>query len=79
MEFWTELSTGCIRDDNGQEITYRLTGMIRHKGPSIAAGHYLAYVLIDGDWYEANDKRTRQVSWPTVRSMQAYMLFYERQ
>ena len=69
----------CIRDENGEQITYRLTGMIRHTGYSIAAGHYIAYVLIDGDWYEANDECVRLVSWPTVRSLQAYMLFYESQ
>ena len=79
MEFTTELSTDCIRDGNGQPITYRLTGMIRHTGVSIEAGHYIAYVLIDGDWYEANDESMRQVSWPTVRSLQAYILLYQRQ
>ena len=79
MEFTTELCTVCIRDGNGQPITYRLTGMIRHTGVSIEAGHYIAYVLIDGDWYEANDESMRQVSWPTVRSLQAYMLLYQRQ
>ena len=79
VEFTTELCTVCIRDGNGQPITYRLTGMIRHTGASIEAGHYIAYVLIDGDWYEANDESMRQVSWPTVRSLQAYMLLYQRQ
>ena len=32
VEFTTELSTECIKDGNGQPITYRLTGMIRHLG-----------------------------------------------
>ena len=53
--------------------------MIRHAGVSIEAGHYIAYVLIDGEWYEANDERMGLVSWPIVRSLQAYMLFYQRQ
>ena len=79
VEFTTELCTVCIKDGNGQPITYHLTGMIRHTGVSIEAGHYIAYVLIDGEWYEANDKRTGLVSWPTVCSLQAYMLFYQRQ
>ena len=78
VEFTTELRTVCIRDGNGQEICYRLTGMIRHRGVSIAAGHYIAYVLIDGEWYEADDEVMEHVSWPTVLSKQAYMLFYER-
>ena len=79
VEFTTELSTDWIIDGNGQQIRYRLTGMIRHTGSSIAAGHYIAYVLIDGNWYEANDERMGLVTWATVRSLQAYMLFYERQ
>ena len=79
VEFTTELSTECIRDETGQQISYRLTGMIRHNGASIEAGHYTAYVLIDGDWYEADDTRMTHISWPTVRSQQAYLLFYERQ
>ena len=79
VEFTTELSTVCIRDGNGEQSTYRLTGMIRHTGYSIASGHYIAYVLIDGEWIEANDESMLLVSWPTVRSLQAYMLFYERQ
>ena len=78
VEFTTELSTVCIRDGNGEQSTYRLTGMIRHTGYSIASGHYIAYVLIDGDWIEANDESMGLVSWPTVRSLEAYLLFYER-
>ena len=79
VEFTTELRTVCIRDGNGQEISYRLTGMIRHRGVSIAAGHYIAYVLIDGVWFEADDDAMEHVSWARVRSLQAYLLFYERQ
>ena len=79
VEFTNELCTVCINDGNGQAITYHLTGMIRHTGVSIEAGHYIAYVHIDGEWYEANDERVGLVSWPTVSSLQAYMLFYQRQ
>ena len=78
VEFLTELTTEHIRDRNGQQMRYRLSGMIRHTGSSIASGHYIAYVLIDGHWYEANDSSMRQVSWQTVRRLQVYMLFYER-
>ena len=79
VEFTTELSTDYIRDDNGQPMKYRLTGMIRHTGDSIASGHYIAYLHIEGNWYEANDSVMKQVSWQTVRSLQAYMMFYQRQ
>ena len=76
VEFTTELSTVCIKDGNGQPISYRLTGMIRHARVSIEAGHYIAYVLIDGEWYEAHDDRMGLVSWPVVCSLQAYMKHY---
>ena len=74
----TELTTDHIRDTNGQQMTYRLVGIIRHSGPSIEFGHYIAYVLIDDSWYEANDTTMTQVSWQIVSRVQVYMLFYER-
>ena len=52
--------------------------MIRHTGTSIESGHYIAYVLVDGRWYETNDELMTEVSWQTVRTLQGYMLFYER-
>ena len=55
VHFPIHFTTEYIRDGNGRQLSYRLTGMIVHKGPSIAEGHYIAYVLIDGNWYEAND------------------------
>ena len=78
VKFPTELSTGYIRDGNGQQRRYRLTGMIRHIGASIERGHYIAYMHISGNWYEANDSHIRELSWDTVRALQAYVLFYER-
>ena len=77
VQFITELSTEHIRDPNGQQMTYRLVGIIRHSGPSIEFGHYIAYVLHGGSWYEANDTTVTQVSWQTVSRVQVYMLFYE--
>ena len=77
VEFQTELTTDYIRGRNGQQMRYWLTGVICHTGLTMASGHYIAYVLIDGDWYEANDRRMTQVSWQTVRRLQVYMLFYE--
>ena len=74
----TELTTEHIRDMNGLQMRYRLVGIIRHTGPPIQFGHYIAYVLIDGSWYEANDRIMTQVSWETVRRLQVYRLFYER-
>ena len=78
VEFHTDFGTDYITDENGQQVTYRLTGLILHTGFSIAAGHYIAYFLSDGHWYEANDKHIRQVSWQEVRQLNVYILFYHR-
>ena len=78
VAFPTELRAAHIKDGNGQQIRYRLTGMIEHTGASIAGGHYIAHFSIDGSWLEANDSRVRELSWETVRALQAYGLFYQR-
>ena len=57
---------------------YRLTGVIIHRGETIAYGHYYAYVLVDGKWFMANDTIVTEVCWETVRTEEAYLLFYER-
>ena len=77
VEFTTKLTTEHIRDTNGQQMRYLLVGIIRHSGPSIEFGHYIAYVLNDGSWYEANDAIMTQFSWQIVSRIQVYMLFYE--
>ena len=78
VEFMTVLATEHIRDRNGLRMRYRLVGIIRYTGPSIQFGHYISYVLINGSWYEANDRILTHVSWQTVRRLKVYMLFYER-
>ena len=78
VQFSTDFVTNYITDENGQQVTYRLTGLILHTGFSIEEGHYLAYLLIDGNWYEANDKYMTEVSWQKVRQLNVYILFYQR-
>ena len=78
VEFHTDFGTHYITDDNGQQVTYRLTGLILHTGISIAAGHYLSYFLVNGKWYEANDSEIIEVSWQQVRQLRIYILFYAR-
>ena len=78
VDFPAELTTDHIRDGHGQQMRYRLSGYIRHTGSSIANGHYIAYFQITGKWYEADDSFIRELSWDTVRTLEAYVLFYER-
>ena len=78
VEFHTNFGTHFMTDENGQQVIYRLTGLILHTGFSIAAGHYISYFLVDGKWYQANDIEIREVSWQEVRQLKIYILFYER-
>ena len=77
VKFPTELTTEHIRSGDGHFLRYRLRGVIAHKGPSIAAGHFMAYILIQGIWYEADDRRMTRVSRQRVSSLEAYILFYQ--
>ena len=76
--FTTELGSEHIRDGNGQQMIYRLTGLIAHVGPSIAAGHYISYFASNGKWYEANDSLVTEIDWEIVRKLQAYLFFYQQ-
>ena len=78
VEFHTEFLTHYITDENGQQVTYRLTGLILHTGISIAAGHYISYFIKDGTWYESSDVYMREVSWQEVRELNIYILFYQQ-
>ena len=50
VKFPIELTTEHIKSGNGHLLTYRLRGLIIHKGQSIAEGHFMAFVLIEGNW-----------------------------
>ena len=77
VEFPRELCIVHLTDGIGQQLRYRLTGVICHEGSSIARGHYVSYLLIDGNWYKADDKKIAKVTWEAVRRLQVYMLFFD--
>ena len=57
---------------------HQLTGVVVHEGSSTSVGHYVAYVLADDQWLEANDCSICEVSWEYVSTKEAYLLFYVR-
>ena len=61
-----------------QKQLYRLTGVVCHKGRSIANGHYVAYVLAEEKWLKADDSTVQEVQYETVKRKEAYLLFYLR-
>ncbi|DBA87946.1 TPA: Ubiquitin carboxyl-terminal hydrolase 24, variant 2 [Trebouxia sp. C0004] len=63
-----------------QRVTYRLIGVLVHKGSWSSAGHYFSYVLDSaGQWWLMNDALCYQVSTDEViNKCDAYILFYVR-
>ena len=76
--FPRQLTIKFMRDGTEDQMYYRLTGLIVHTGQTIAYGHYFAYVLANGKWLKANDSTLTEVCWETVRTKEAYLLFYDR-
>ncbi|KAL0027120.1 hypothetical protein WJX79_007555 [Trebouxia sp. C0005] len=65
---------------SAQRVTYRLIGVLVHKGSWSSAGHYFSYVLdSEGQWWLMNDELRYQVSTDEVlNKCDAYILFYVR-
>ena len=77
VKFPTELTTEHIRSGNGHPLTYRLRGLIVNKGSSIATGHYVPYILMNGIWYKADDSKITRVTRQIVSSLKVYILVYQ--
>ena len=56
---------------------YDLIGVINHYGGE-SFGHYTAYCLNGGKWFEYNDDSVTYIKEDNVVSSQAYVLFYKR-
>ena len=57
--------------------SYKLKGVIVHKGDNSTSGHYIAYVLHGNGWLKCSDHKVCKVQWDTVKANQAYLLIYE--
>ena len=78
VEFPSKLALKYVSAGNEQHQLYRITGVVVHKGPNIAAGHYISYVNADGSWFQCNDSYIQKVRWETVRREKVYLIFYVR-
>ena len=56
---------------------YDLYGVVNHFG-NMAGGHYTAFVLSHGEWYEYDDSSVEKVTESAVKTRNAYCLFYKR-
>ena len=76
--FPSELGLKYASAGNEEHQSFQITGVVVHKGPSIAAGHYISIVYTEGLWLEINDSTVREVPWEMVKNMGVYLLFYLR-
>ena len=78
VKFPSQLRLKFVGAGSEEHHSYRLTGVIFHRGETVASGHYIAYFNAEGKWWEADDSSIREVSWEIVRRMKVYLLFYLR-
>lgn len=58
---------------------YVLYAVIVHEGASIASGHYVCFILLDGQWLLCSDEKIQVVGSKFVQSQQPYVLLYQQQ
>ena len=78
VNFPTQLRLKFVVAGSERHHSYRITGVVFHRGSTIASGHYISYVNVEGKWLEADDSSIREVSWEMVKNMKVYLLFYVR-
>lgn len=54
---------------------FEIFAVITHSG-KLDAGHYVTYLRLNNHWYKCDDAWVTRVEEHTVRTSQAYMLFY---
>jgi hypothetical protein len=64
----------------GEDGTYTCTAFIEHTGRSIQGGHYIAYVLVDGQWWLCDDTSVTKVSAREAerRLGYCYIAYYQK-
>lgn len=59
-------------------LTYKLTSMVTHMGPSVNCGHYTAVAQVSsGQYYSFDDSCVRPTSLSNVLSTNAYIMIFE--
>ena len=61
------------------QVSFRLSSVLIHAGPSMHSGHYISFVRSNaGAWYRVDGEAISMVKRATVLDQSAYMLFYTR-
>ncbi|KAF0898184.1 hypothetical protein E2562_001828 [Oryza meyeriana var. granulata] len=72
--------------EDKDNLSYRLVGVVEHRGLGNDAGHFVAYVRASprqqtncsSSWFRASDDNIKEISLEEVLKCEAYLLFYER-
>jgi ubiquitin carboxyl-terminal hydrolase 22/27/51 len=73
----SQYCTNDVENTSANTALYDLYAVIVHSGV-LDGGHYIAYVRRYGEWFECDDAGISSVSVDTVKSTQAFMLFYAK-
>ena len=60
-------------------VIYNLCAVIVHEGNQISSSHYVCYTKRNGKWFFMSDTVAKESSLLVAHSLNAYMLFYERE
>lgn len=79
VAFPTHLEIGQYMSDWNQARppAYELVAVLVHQGQYCEAGHYVAFVKSEGQWFCCNDQEVTLVPMEKVMRQQAYILMYE--
>ena len=78
VRFPDEISASLLLASNPDDgRRYRLTAVVNHLGVSVDSGHYTANVLLNGEWWNADDSVVRKLKELAHVSRKAALLFYE--
>ena len=78
VAFQQNISLRDIPNTVHPDIQYRLISIVVHRGQRLESGHYVSYFKQANEWKEADDRNITTVTWPRVKEMQAFLLFYEK-
>jgi uncharacterized UBP type Zn finger protein len=76
VDFPLELSLEGVSLDS-KHGKYSLYAVIVHEGSSIASGHYVCFVKLEGQWLLCSDEKVQAVSSKLVQCQQPYVLLYQ--
>eukprot|EP00523_Entomoneis_sp_CCMP467_P001841 CAMPEP_0168740984 /NCGR_PEP_ID=MMETSP0724-20121128/12268_1 /TAXON_ID=265536 /ORGANISM="Amphiprora sp., Strain CCMP467" /LENGTH=621 /DNA_ID=CAMNT_0008788451 /DNA_START=246 /DNA_END=2107 /DNA_ORIENTATION=- len=72
-----EISDYMSNLNQARPPSYELVAVLVHQGQRCEAGHYVAFVKSEGEWFCCNDNEVTAVPVEKVMRQQAYILMYE--